>query len=251
MVRFIRSTWPLVPGGLTLVKRCSMPVSLQRMPNRWVHVSCCRAVGVARRKCELDAVVGETGVDFGWNGFDQGFQEGSRGRSSGLFDELDKGKLTRAVDGDAEIQLAFGSLDRGEVDMKTAAGAGSEFLLVGPVALNIGQPGNAVALQTPRHCGTAEMLARRKGNHPAATADADGKQRRSLRPQWRAPLIWDLPGQSARRTMLPLGHGFPVDPVALRQNPQALLTSLYRSTDRRCRRGTAMKNLAHRASLHA
>ncbi len=67
--------------------------------------------------------------------------------------------------------------------MKTAAGAGSEFLLVGPVALNIGQPGNAVALQTPRHCGTAEMLARRKGNHPAATADADGKQRRSLRPQ--------------------------------------------------------------------
>ncbi|MCU4160503.1 hypothetical protein AiwAL_10340, partial [Acidiphilium sp. AL] len=31
---------------------------------------------------------------------------------------------------------------------------------------------------------------------------------------------------------------------------QALLTMLYRSTDRRCRRGATMKNLDHSASFH-
>lgn len=35
----------------------------------------------------------------------------------------------------------------------------------------------------------------------------------------------------------PLGNGLLVDAVALRQNPQALLTMLYRSTHCRCRAG--------------
>jgi hypothetical protein len=51
--------------------------------------------------------------------------------------------------------------------------------------------------------------------------------------------------------LLPFGDGFLVDAVALRQTPQALLTMLYRSTDRLCRGGAAVKNLAHSASLHA
>ena len=40
-----------------------------------------------------------------------------------------------------------------------------------------------------------------------------------------------------------------MDPIALGERPQALLTMLYRSTDRRCRRGAPMVNLAHSASL--
>src|SRR5205823_609460 len=40
-------------------------------------------------------------------------------------------------------------------------------------------------------------------------------------------------------------------PVTLGQRPQALLTTLYRSTDRLCRGGAAVKNLAQSASLHA
>jgi hypothetical protein len=39
--------------------------------------------------------------------------------------------------------------------------------------------------------------------------------------------------------------------VALGQSSQALLTILYRSTDRLCRCGAPVKNLAHSASLHA
>src|ERR1700680_4285509 len=54
-----------------------------------------------------------------------------------------------------------------------------------------------------------------------------------------------------RTALLPLGDGLRVDAVAPGQSPQARLTMLYRSTDRLCRRGAAMKNLAHSASLHA
>jgi len=46
-----------------------------------------------------------------------------------------------------------------------------------------------------------------------------------------------------------LPFGALVDPVAACQRPQALLTMLYRSTDRLCCRGAPMKNLAHSASF--
>src|ERR1700730_12550164 len=54
-----------------------------------------------------------------------------------------------------------------------------------------------------------------------------------------------------RAALLPLGDGLRIDAVALGQRPQARLTMLYRSTDRLCRRGAAMKNLAHSASFHS
>jgi len=40
------------------------------------HIFCGGAISVARWKRELDAVIGENGVDFVGNCFDQGFQEG-------------------------------------------------------------------------------------------------------------------------------------------------------------------------------
>src|SRR5690606_27186078 len=60
------------------------------------------------------------------------------------------------------------------------------------------------------------------------------------------------PGRQIRNrgSPLPLGDGLLVDPVALRQRSQALLTILYRSTDRLCRRGAPVKNLSHSASFH-
>ena len=54
-----------------------------------------------------------------------------------------------------------------------------------------------------------------------------------------------------RGPLLPLGDGLLVDAVALGQRPQARLTMLYRSTDRLCRRGAPMENLAHSASFHS
>jgi transposase len=52
-----------------------------------------------------------------------------------------------------------------------------------------------------------------------------------------------------RAALLPLGDSLLIDTVALGQAPQALLTMLYRSTDRLCRCGAAVENLAHSASL--
>src|SRR4051794_38880350 len=48
-----------------------------------------------------------------------------------------------------------------------------------------------------------------------------------------------------------LGHRLRVDPVAPGQHPQALLTILYCSTDRRRRAGAPMENLAHSASFQS
>jgi hypothetical protein len=55
----------------------------------------------------------------------------------------------------------------------------------------------------------------------------------------------------SRITLLPLRNRLRVDSVPLRQRPQALLTMLYRSTDRLCRAGASMQNLSHSASFHA
>src|ERR1700722_10470076 len=57
--------------------------------------------------------------------------------------------------------------------------------------------------------------------------------------------------RNGRSALLPLSDGFRVDPVALRQRPQARVTMLYRSTDCLCRRGAPMKNLAHSASFES
>ena len=49
----------------------------------------------------------------------------------------------------------------------------------------------------------------------------------------------------------PFGDGFRVHAMAAGQSPQARLTMLDRATDRLCRAGAAVENLAHSASLHA
>lgn len=54
-----------------------------------------------------------------------------------------------------------------------------------------------------------------------------------------------------RGPRFPLGNRLRVDPVAFGQNPQALLTMLYRSTDRLCRRRAPMEYLAHSASIRS
>src|ERR1700741_2807523 len=49
----------------------------------------------------------------------------------------------------------------------------------------------------------------------------------------------------------PFGNGLGIDAISLGKVPQALLTMLYRSTDRLCRCGAAVKNLSHSASLES
>ena len=63
------------PGMLNLGQPMFDPVFLASHIEHMCHVSCRRAVRVARRERELDPIVGENRVDLG-DSRDQGFEEG-------------------------------------------------------------------------------------------------------------------------------------------------------------------------------
>jgi hypothetical protein len=65
----------------------------------------------------------------------------------------------------------------------------------------------------------------------------------------RVPDLPDSPG--SKYLSFAIANGLLVVPVALGESSQARLTMLYRSTDRRCRAGAPMENLAHSASFHS
>src|SRR6478752_5838574 len=99
-----------------------------------------------------------------------------------------------------------------------------------------------------RRLQSIEAIVERQQSMPA-----EGDDHRLLldRQHGRSRLAWTGLEIRRRAPSLPLGHRLLVDAVALRQSPQALLTMLYRSTNRLCRRGAPMVNLAHSASFHS
>ena len=69
---------------------------------------------------ELDAIVGQYGVDAIGNGCHQCFKKGGGSLHVGMFDQLNEGELRSAVDGHEEIEFAFRSAYLGQVDMGVA-----------------------------------------------------------------------------------------------------------------------------------
>ena len=98
---------------------------------------------------ELDAIVRQHGMDGVRDGFDQIAQELGGRHLACLLMQFDKSELGRSVNRDKEIQLAFGGLHLGDIDVKITNRVGFEFLLDRLVALDIWQSGYAVALQAP------------------------------------------------------------------------------------------------------
>src|SRR5437763_13930755 len=97
-------------------------------------------------------------------------------------------------------------------------------------------------------------LAAHTGSRRAAVRCADGTRRQSPPPPSTARLSSAVSDRSAdrrRSCACAIWLRLWIDAVALGHGPQALLTTLYRSTDCLCRSGGAMKNLAQSASLHA
>jgi len=80
----------------------------------------CRSLTVPGQIGELDAVVGEHGVDAVRNRFDEGFEEGGGGPHVCLFDEFDDGELGGAIDGHEQVELAFSRSHLGQVDVEEA-----------------------------------------------------------------------------------------------------------------------------------
>jgi len=65
----------------------------------------------------------------------------------GLFVHLDKDELRGAVNRDQEIELALLGTHLRDIDMKVADRVGFELFAPGLVAIDVGQPGDAVSLQ--------------------------------------------------------------------------------------------------------
>ncbi len=99
------------------------------------HVARCRSVGVARRERELDAVVGQNGMDPIGHCLNEGHEEGGRRGSPGLSDDLHEGEFARAINGHVKVQLAFGSLNLSDIDVEVAP---SRRCLASPVGQGIG-----------------------------------------------------------------------------------------------------------------
>src|SRR6185312_11842308 len=77
-----------------------------------------RASGAWRR--ELDAVVGQHGMDLIGHGLEEMAEEVARDPCGRLLVQLDEGELRGAVDGDEQVELAFGRPDFGDVDVEEA-----------------------------------------------------------------------------------------------------------------------------------
>jgi hypothetical protein len=67
---------------------------------------------------ELDAIIGQDGVDLVRHRFDQGFEKSRSGHDVGPLDELGKSKLGSAINGHKEVELALGGAHLGEIDME-------------------------------------------------------------------------------------------------------------------------------------
>ena len=85
--------------------------------------------GALRAIGELDAVVGQHGVDLVGNGRDQA-QEGC-GRDPVAFSSVREGELRGPVDGDEQIEFALLGPDLGDVDVEEADRIGLNFCLAG------------------------------------------------------------------------------------------------------------------------
>ena len=107
-----------------------------------------RAVNVARRKRELDAIVRQHGVDFVRNRGDQRDQEGGGCAPVRVAHKLDEDELAGAVDRHIQVQLAFCRPDLGDVEMNVADGVGLECLLRLRVSSHLRKLADPVALQT-------------------------------------------------------------------------------------------------------
>src|ERR1700680_4042045 len=149
-------------------------------------------------------------------------------------------------------------MDLGDIDMEVADRIGLYLVLVGCVAVALRQARDTVALQAAVQRRARQVRDRRLQSGEAIVerqerVSAKGNDDRLLLDRQHCGLRVFGSGRQVchRAASPPLGNRLWVDPVAPGQSPQARLTMLYRSTDRLCRRGAAVENLAHSASFHA
>ena|SRR5215203_1221407 len=106
---------------------------------------------------ELNAVVGEDGVNLVRNGGNHMAQELSRDSACHLFMEFGKGKLGSAVDGNEQVEFALFGANLGNVDVKVANRVLLEATFLGWFVGHIGQTADAMPLQTAMQRGASQV----------------------------------------------------------------------------------------------
>jgi hypothetical protein len=235
---------PVGPGMVGFGKPVLDSVDMADAVEGVAAKTCGWALTVLRQVGELDSVVGEYGVDTIWNGFDERLEE--RGGSLHIcsFDEFDHSELRGSVDGHEQVELAFGRSHLSQVDVEEADRIGVELLPASLVPLNLGQAADAMAFQTTMKRRACELRDRGLKSIEAVVE----RQKRVLAKRHDDGFLFDRQNRRPRNggtgpaigsglALLPLGDGLLVDAMTPGQCPHALLTMLYRSTDRLCRCG--------------
>ena len=114
-------------------------------------------VMIASTVCELNAVVGQHGMNGVRHGFDQVAKELCRNHLGGCWMEFGEGKLRGPVDGHEEIEFALSRLYLCDVDMEIADRVAFESFLGWLVALDLRQSRDTVAQQTSVQLRTRQM----------------------------------------------------------------------------------------------
>ena len=108
----------------------------------------CWPLPILRQIGELDAIVGEHGLDAIWNCLDKCVKERGGGLHIGALHEFNDSELRCAVDGYEQVELALGGPHLGQIDVEEADRIGVELLPARLVPLDLRQAADAMALQT-------------------------------------------------------------------------------------------------------
>ena len=95
------------------------------------HLARPGGVPVTRLLGELNAIVGQDGVDAIRHGFQQVFEELPRSSPVRLVDQLGDRELAGTVYADEQVELAFGGMHLGDIDVKEADRVALEALRLG------------------------------------------------------------------------------------------------------------------------
>ena len=101
------------------------------------HGSRIDCVPVSRLLGELYAIIGQDGVDVIGHGFEQVLKELPRGLAIGLFDKLSDSVLAGPINANEEIELAFDSLNFGDIYVEEADWAALELLTFWLVTIHV------------------------------------------------------------------------------------------------------------------
>ena len=96
---------------------------------------------------EMGAIVRQHDVDPVGDGLDQRPQEVPGDAAGGFLMQFDEGELRGSINGHQKVELALLGANLGDIDVEIAERIGFELALVGLVAVDIRQAGDAVTLE--------------------------------------------------------------------------------------------------------